>query len=134
MTKRMASWRRDPILVAFLHQALLHPTDVAADFDDQCLWEYHGAAKKELIEFRQNMARSTHEKLRLLRELAAVLLDPDIEDEAMRAASFERVPEETRRKALSATQALIRPRHDDAIDFFGKRYRTVRQFAPAFLM
>jgi hypothetical protein len=131
--QRMVPLRRYPILVAFLQQALLHHTDVAVDFYDQCLWEYHGAAKKELLEFRQKMARSTNEKLRLLRELAEVLLDPDIEDEAVRAASFERVPEDTLRQALSDTQALIRPRHDDAIDFFGKRYSTVRQFAPVFL-
>lgn len=53
------------------------------------------------------MARSINEKLRLLRELAEVLLDPDIEDEAVRTTSFKRVPEETLRKALPDTQELI---------------------------
>jgi len=129
----MAPLRRYPILIAFLQQALMHHTDVAVELYDQCLWEYHGAAKEELVEFRKAIARSTNEKLRLLRELGEVLLDPEIEDASVRAASFERVPEAVLRAALSETEGLIRPRHDDAIDFFGKRYSTVRQFAPAFL-
>jgi len=91
--QRMTPLRRYPILVTFLHQALLHHTDVAVELYDQCLWEYHGAAKKELKEWRQSLARSTNDKLRLFRELGQVLLDPEIADAAVRAESFARVPE-----------------------------------------
>jgi hypothetical protein len=52
---------------------------------------------------------------------------------AVRAVSFARVPEAVLREAVDETAGLIRPRHDDAIDFFGTRYSTIRQFAPAFL-
>jgi Domain of unknown function (DUF4158) len=131
--QRMAPLRRHPILTAFVHQALQHHTDVAVELYDQCLWEYHGAAKQELLEFRKAIARSTNEKLLFLRALGQVLLDPEVEDAAVRAESFARVPEEVLRAAVSETEGLIRPRHDDAIDFFGKRYGTIRQFAPAFL-
>jgi hypothetical protein len=61
--------RRYPILVAFLAQALWHHTDVAVELYEQCLWEYHGAARQELAEFRQAIARSTNDKLMVLREL-----------------------------------------------------------------
>ena len=44
--QRMDPRRRYPILVAFLHQALLHHTDVAVELYDQCLWEYHSAAQQ----------------------------------------------------------------------------------------
>jgi hypothetical protein len=125
--------RRYPILVAFLHQALVHHTDVAVELYDQCLWEYYGAAQKELKELRQTMARSTNEKLRMFREIGQVLLDAAIDDTAVRAISFARVPETALRAAVDDTAKLIRPRHDDAIDFFGTRYSTIRQFAPAFL-
>src|SRR4029450_12846656 len=54
-------------------------------------------------------------------------------DAAVRAESFARVPAPVLRTAVEETQSLIRPRHDDAIDFFGTRYSTIRQFAPAFL-
>jgi uncharacterized protein (DUF305 family) len=63
---RMEPRQRYPILVAFLHQALQHHTDVAVELYDQCLWEYHSAARRELKELRQTMARSTNEKLRML--------------------------------------------------------------------
>ena len=60
-------------------------------------------------------------------------LDDDIEDPDVRSESFERVPKEELQKALEETQTLIRPRPDDAIDFFGKRYSYIRQFVPSFL-
>ena len=131
--QRMPPARRYPILLAFLSQALHHHTDVAVELYDQCLWEYHGAAKKELKEWRQSLARSTNDTLRLFRALGQVLLDPEIADAAVRAESFARVPAPVLRAAIEETQGLIRPRHDDAIDFFGTRYSTIRQFAPPFL-
>ncbi len=131
--QRMPPLRRYPVLVAFLHQALLHHTDVAVELFDQCVWGCHSEAKQELEEFRKAIARSTNDKLKLFRELGQVLLDADIEDPDVRSASFERVPEKVLREAIEETQGLIRPRPDDAIDFFGKRYSYMRQFVPLFL-
>jgi hypothetical protein len=73
---RMEPRRRYPLLIAFLQQALQHQTDVAVELYDQCLWEYHSAARRELKELRQTMARSTNEKLRMFRALGQVLLGP----------------------------------------------------------
>ena len=106
---------------------------MAVELYDQCLWEYYSAAQKELKDLRQTIARSTNEKLRIFRELGQVLLDATIDDAAVRAVSFARVPEAVVRAAVEDTAGLIRPRHDGAIDFFGTRYSTIRQFAPTFL-
>jgi hypothetical protein len=131
--QRMTPERRYPVLVAFLQQALLHHTDVVVELFDQCLWGCHSEAKQELEEFRKAVAHSTNEKLQLLRELGHVLLDDDIADPDVRAASFERVPKKALQEAIDETQSLIRPRPDEAIDFFGKRYSYLRQFVPLFL-
>jgi len=131
--QRMPAARRYPVLIAFLHQALVHHTDVAVELYDQCLWACYSEAKRELADFRQAIARSTNEKLTLFRALGQVLLDPAVEDPDVRTVSFARVPEALLRAAVEETQGLIRPRPDDAIDFFGKRYSYIRQFAPSFL-
>jgi len=131
--QRMAPARRYPVLVAFLQQALLHHTDVVVELFDQCLWGCQSEAKHELEEFRKAMARSTNEKLTLFRQLGQVLLDDDIEDPDVRAVSFERVPKKVLQEAIDETQSLIRPRPDEAIDFFGKRYSYLRQFVPLWL-
>jgi TnpA family transposase len=131
--QRMAPARRYPVLVAFLQQALLHHTDIAVELFDQCIWGCHSEAKQELEEFRKAMARSTNEKLTLFRELGTVLLDDNVEDPDVRAVSFARVPKKVLHEALEETQGLIRPRPDDAIDFFGKRYSYLRQFVPLWL-
>ncbi|MEE8290422.1 MAG: DUF4158 domain-containing protein, partial [Candidatus Tectomicrobia bacterium] len=131
--QRMPPERRYPVLVAFLQQALLHHTDISVELFDQCLWGCHSEAKQELEEFRKAMARSTNDKLKLFRALGKVLLDDDIEDPDVRSESFERVPKEVLQKEIEETQGLIRPRPDEAIDFFGKRYSYIRQFVPSFL-
>ncbi len=131
--QRMDPARRYPILVAFLAQALAHHIDVAIELYDQCLWDYASAARKELKEWRQTIARSTNEKLRMFQDLGRVLLDTTIDDAAVRAVSFARVPEAALREAVADMAGLIRPRQDGAIDFFGTRYSTIRQFAPAFM-
>src|SRR6266851_4854906 len=131
--QRMAPARRYPVLVAFLQQALLHHTDVVVELFDQCVWGCHSEAEHELEEFRKAVARSTNEKLTLFRELGKVLLDDDIADPDVRTVSFERVPKKVLHEAIDETQGLIRPRPDDAIDFFGKRYSYLRQFVPLLL-
>src|SRR5439155_23318962 len=125
--QRMDPARRYPILVAFLAQALAHHIDVAIDLYDQCLWDYASTARKELKEWRQTIARSTNEKLRMFQALGRVLLDTTIDDAAVRAVSLARVPEGALREAIEETAGLIRPRQDGAIDFFGTRYSTIRQ-------
>jgi hypothetical protein len=58
----------------------------------------------------------------LFQALGQVLLDTKVDDTAVRAVSFARVPEVVLRAAVAETAGLIRPRPDAAIDFFGKRY------------
>ena len=100
-----------------------------------CVRLINSCAVSSIIVFhiRKAIARSTNEKLRLFQQLGQVLLDAEIADGAVRAESFARVPEAVLRAAVEETQHLIRPRHDDAIDFFGTRYSTIRHFAPAFV-
>ena len=131
--QRCTTKRRYPILVAFLKQALLTLTDDVVEMFDQCLWDCHSDAKKDLEEFRQRMADAINDKLRLFQDLGEVLLDSSVADEAVRTISFQRVAQTTLRTALEETKQLIRPSHDAYVDFFGRRYSYVRQFAPAFL-
>jgi hypothetical protein len=130
---RMAPARRYPVLVACLQPALLHPPDVAGALFAQGVWGCHSEAKQEWEEFRTAVAHSTNAKLPLLRELGTVLLDDDIEDPNVRAVSFERGPNKGLQEAMEETQRVIRPRPEEAMDFFGKRYSSLRQFVPLWL-
>ena len=131
--QRCATTRRYPILIAFLQQTLLTLTDEVVEMFDQCLWDCHSEAKQDLAEFQQRMASAVNDKLRLFQDLGEVLLDAAVADVAVRHVSFQRVSEQTLRTALAETKQLIRPSNDAYVDFFGRRYSYVRQFAPAFL-
>jgi hypothetical protein len=125
--------RRYPILLAVVHQALLHHTDIVVELADQCLWASYTDARQELEEFRKTSARATNDTLVLFQALGQVLLDTAVDDTAVRAVSFARVPEATLRAAVEETPGLIRPRPDAAIDFFGTRYSYFRHFVPTWL-
>jgi hypothetical protein len=131
--QRMPIVRRYPMLLAVLHQALHHHTDIAVELSDQCLWASYTDARQELEAFRKTSARATNETLVLFQKLGEVLLDTAVDDTAVRAVSFARVPEAVLRAAVEETAGLMRPRPDAAIDFFGKRYSYFRQFVPAWL-
>ena len=131
--QRMPPVRRYPILLAVVHQALLHHTDIVVELADQCLWASYTDARQELEEFRKTSARATNDTLVLFQALGHVLLDTAVDDTAVRAVSFARVPEATLRAAVEETTGLIRPRPDAAIDFFGTRYSYFRQFVPTWL-
>lgn len=131
--QRCTMKRRYPILIAFLKQALLTLTDEVVEMFDQCLWDCHTDAKKDLEAFRQRMASAINDKLQLFQNLGEVLLDSTVTDAEVRKVSFQYVTEETLRTALEETKQLIRPSNDAYVDFFGRRYSYVRQFAPAFL-
>jgi hypothetical protein len=131
--QRCTITRRYPILIAFLKQTLLTLTDEVVEMFDQCLWDCHNEAKQDLADFQQRMASAVNDQLRLFQDLGEVLLDAAVADAAVRQVSFQRVSEQTLRTALAETKQLIRPSNDAYVDFFGRRYSYVRQFAPAFL-
>lgn len=131
--QRMPPVRRYPLLLAVLHQALHHHMDIAVELADQCLWASDAEARQEREDLRKTSARSTNDTLVLFQALGQVLFDTQVDDTAVRAVSFARVPEAVLRTAVEETAGLIRPRPDAAIDFFGKRYSYFRQFVPAWL-
>ncbi|QIN85414.1 Tn3 family transposase (plasmid) [Rubrobacter tropicus] len=131
---RLAPERRHPMLAAFLSEAHAGITDETVDLFDACLGHADARARRELDEFRKGSARATNEKVALFRELALVLLDPTVEDSAVRSAVHEKVgaPEDLL-DLVEEAERLMRPPDDNHLDFFAARYPYVRRFAPAFL-
>ena len=84
--------RRHPILVAFVSDAHAETTDEVADLFDACLGHADARARHELDEFRKGSARATNEKVALFRECALVLLDPTVDDAAVRGYTWSTLP------------------------------------------
>jgi TnpA family transposase len=131
--QRMSDERRYPILAAFLHQSVVEIADDLIDTFDRCLAQSYARASRDLEDYRISVARETNEQVRLFRDLAGVVLDPEIGDHAVRAAIFARIPEATLRGALDAANRIARPIEDHGFDFLEDRYTYLRQFSPAFL-
>lgn len=131
--QRTAAQRRYPTLVAFLKQTLSDLTDVAIDLFDANLWERHTDAKAELAEMQLKAARSTNEKLRTYKGVVDMVMDDDLPSAELRSAIFARYRRRHLQQVVRETESLIRPKHDEAIDFFANRYSYIRRFAPALL-
>jgi len=130
---RLAPARRYPVLVACLQPALRQPPDVAGALLAQGVWGCHREAKQAWEEFRTAGAHSTHAKLPRLRELGTVLRDDAIEAPNVRAVSFERGPNQGWHEAMEETPRVTRPRPEEAMYCFGKRYRSRRPLVPLWL-
>ncbi len=92
--QRMPEERRYPLLVAFLHQSLVDITDETIDQFDRCLAEAYARAGRDLEDFRGSMTRAINETIRLIGELARVVLDSTVRDAQLRHAIYRRIPPE----------------------------------------
>jgi len=130
--------RRDP---AFRHQALLafcaeaaaRVTDEIVDLFDDGIAIQHAKAKRALIAQKLNVATSANASVVLLGELLEVLLDPEIPDQRVRQAIWERATPEELQLALELAEEIKRPLEDTHLEQLSDRYRQARDFAPRVL-
>ncbi len=97
-----------------------------------CLGDIDGRARRDLKEFHLNEAKSTNEKVRLLKELGQVILDEAVNNEQVRGKIFQKIPPEALKAAIEDCQRLMRPDDDNHFDFLANRYSYIRRFAPVF--
>jgi TnpA family transposase len=130
---RMPEARRYQVLLAFVDQAKIDVRDEAIDLFDRCLAQAYANAGRELKELRQKVARATNEKVHLLRSLGAIVLDPTIDDEQVRARIYDVVDPERLHDAIEECVRIARPLDDSYFDLLADRYSHIRKFAPAWL-
>ncbi len=133
MLQRAPAERRYPALVAFLHESMIDVTDEIIEMYDRCLNVAYAKARRDLEELRASISRSTNEKVRLLREIAELIMDEAISDDALRTAIYRRLPRERLASVIEECNQMVRPSSDPYFDFLAKRYSYIRQFAPALL-
>ncbi len=124
--------KRYPILVAFVYQIFEEVTDETMDLYIHCLGDINARAKRDLKEFHLAEAKSTNQKVRLLKELGQVILDQDVKNEQVRAEIYQKISPEAFKAAIEDCQRLMRPDDDNHFDFLANRYSYIRRFAPVF--
>ena len=130
--KKTSEEKRYPILVAFVSQIYCEVTDETMDLYIHCLGDINARAKRDLKEFHLAQAKSTNQKVILLKELGQVILDQDVKNEQVRTEIFEKITPEALKAAIEDCQRLMRPEDDNHFDFLANRYSYLRRFAPAF--
>lgn len=131
--ERMPPERRYPIMLAFLHHALINTIDEAVDLYDRCLAESYSRAGRELDEFRQTVAKATNEKVKLFQTVGRILLDQAVKDAEIRERVYQQISPRVLQSAVEECEEIIRPLDDSYFDLFATRYSNLRQFAPKFL-
>lgn len=100
---------------------------------DQRIWKLYGEAKRNFEQDRLKVTETINEKLQTLYDLGQILLNPDVEDNTVRAKAFEHISQIQLQPAIGETKQLIRPQNDAYVDYFGKSYRRVRHFSSRLL-
>ncbi len=130
---RAPDYRRYPILVAFVFQALEELIDECLDLFDRYLQGAETTARTKLDEFHRTTARAANEKVIYFEEVGELILDEAIADRDLRPAIHQYMSPEKMRVAVDDCKRLRRPRDDNYYDFLAECYPTLRQFTPALL-
>ena len=133
MLQRMPVRRRYPILLAFVRESLITCTDEALDLFNRNLHDANARAVRELDELRQSLAQATNEKVRLLRTLGRIVLDPQVTDADLRQTVYRAVPPEILKLAVEDCDRIERPADGSHFDLLANRYSHLRQFTPQLL-
>lgn len=130
---RMNKTRRYPILLALLSQLHEEVLDELVEIFDRLLAAISSRADRKLIEIRQEIALLAGDKIKLLRELVKILIDPTVPDEDVRTAIYEYLPENKLKITFDECERINEPLDENLFKLLGKRYSYLRQFIPTFL-
>lgn len=120
--QRAVPQRRYPVLLAFLQRTYEEVIDELIELFDRCLADCYTRAKGDLKKFHLLIAKTTNEKLRMLRTVGQILLNPEVSGDELRACIYKFYPEEKFWMAVDECNSLIRPKEDHLYDFLGNRY------------
>lgn len=130
---RMNKIRRYPILLAFLAQLYEEVLDEMVEIFDRLLATITSRADRKLNEIRQQIALLAGDKIKLLKELVKILIDPTVSDENLRTVIYEFLPENKLRVTFDECERINEPLDENFFKLLGKRYSYLRQFIPTFL-
>ncbi len=117
-------------MLAFGAERLVGVIDGLVDLFDKLLADTNARARRRLGEYQQSVAGAANDKVRLLAEIARVLLDPDLDDGSRLSTLFTSVPRDRLAAALADCERIVRPSDDPHIDLLSDHYSRLRQCIP----
>jgi TnpA family transposase len=130
---KLPTARRLAALVAFVHTLEASAQDDVLEILEIILRDLFVEAEKADKQARMRSLKDLDALTTTLAEACAVLMDPAVSDARLRAAVFNRVPQEKLAKALEDVGGLVRPAQDVFYEALHARYTRVRRFLPALL-
>ena len=131
--REMAAPRRHLALVCFLHQAWRDTLDQAVDMYGKLLDRNRKRVDERLDDMLKAQRHAVVRIVQRYRRLGAVLLDPDVGDDELRARLLSIVPEEKLREDQSDLTSWTRGDRKARFEQTAERHAGLSQFAAPFL-
>ena len=131
--REMAAARRHLALVCFLHQAWRDTLDQAVDMYGKLLDRNRKLVDERLDDMLKAQRHAVDRIVQRYRRLGAVLLDPDVGDDELRARLLSIVPEEKLREDQSDLASWTRGDRKARFEQTAERHAGLSQFAAPFL-
>ena len=131
--RRMAAPRRHLALVCFLHQAWRDTLDQAVDMYGKLLDRNRKLVDDRLDDMLKAQRHAVDRIVQRYRRLGAVLLDPDVGDDELRARLLSTVPEEQLQEDQSDLTNWTRGDRRARFEQTAERHAGLSQFAGPFL-
>lgn len=132
--ERLPTYKRYPVLVAFLAESLLTLTDDALAMFD-AYWEQSLAkARRDYEHYQQQVASAKDTALFTLARAVGVVLDEEqTPTDQVRQSIYAHIPRDELVLAWEAVQALLYPTRHSQLSFLTRRYSLFKQFTPRLL-
>ena len=131
--RRMAAPRRHLALVCFLHQAWRDTLDQAVDMYGKLLDRNRKLVEARLDDMLKAQRQAVDRIVHRYRRLGAVLLDPDVGDDELRARLLSTVPEAQLREDQSDLASWTRGDRKARFEQTAERHAGLSRFAGPFL-
>jgi TnpA family transposase len=131
--RRLKEERRYAVLVCFLLQLYQDTFDAVVQMYDKLINKVHNRAEREVDDYLKQRRRQIRTSLAHYRQVLIILLDEEVQPEAIRQSIYEQIDPQTLTLDYEEMVGLSGSKHQHTFERVIARHSYLRQFAPALL-
>lgn len=129
--RRLEPNRKHAVLVCFLWQSYLDNIDSMVDMYDKLINKVYKHAQVDVDDHHKKNRKQIRESLFTFKDLAALILDDNVDDACLRQELFKRIDKNELSDQIEAVDVWLTGKYSHVFNLVTQRFSYIRQFSPA---